>query len=809
MRFSKKAMTQTPGSTGGFSSSLGSGMGAAAGATQGAVQGFTRGVGQAVGRHMKFPFLTIYLIFALLIHIADIMFFNFAFVPGRIMIHAGFAFLTFFFFMVGSSQRPPKLELFVKVAVVFAVNMAVPALLNMLTEIIFPQLQGQQSLLIAFGGVLSVWFLPIWMYYGLFFQEYLEETFFPRLLGIMIIFILLFFAPLYGLYRGGYLETYIDDGAGEEQKSMARAYWQLIQEMWVKAPELKDSLVEGAQTKGQQFWNKTLHPDVDTRVENSQGQDVGVYMENIDLVGGEPYTHHPLILRSVIRAKTFDKDIDMTLVCSAQKTYVETGKKNKVYSGQVDDPYVRVSSMQSRPFVCEFPEHTFDKGGHRVYFNASFDFATSAIIKRYVMDKARFYSMKSQDIDIFENYEISDRNPQSIYTPGPIILGIKTLDPFILLSSNQTERIRLQVQLKKEYGWEGNLQSLQNLYIFVPDGFTMEKDVSNRNKQFSCTHQVEAVEEYTDICQCGLGAICIPDCENYNIYRVNTSGLMVPKEDEEDMKTVKYVLPEDIFIGCWLEADRSTRILGNNPLDMVSFKTYAEYRFTVKEEKYVNMKKLEGVAEPGRQLQAGFCGKSYLTPKSDFGDEMTLEGPMWLPPYMEHYLEQMDVCPTLVTAIIYQNGYETDSSAGCYDGVCGTTGFTEEMYTIVAADLANQLEKDSSDHLTEAEKQEMIATLRSLGFGSLQEQKDDDFIGKLSPLVSGKYIEKELLPNCKNSQYPVECIIGKHTCGTCYAHEVESSCGSRHYYCSESFIPGAISYAYAFEKEWGTDEEKK
>jgi hypothetical protein len=254
-----------------------------------------------------------------------------------------------------------------------------------------------------------------------------------------------------------------------------------------------------------------INPDFQTQVENAQEADVGLTIDKIEGVSQQIFTHNSITLFSSIHGKTLDHIIPVNLSCVA---YANTDKKNPFAKGIVKNNEVEITSIQSRPFICEFPAGTLKKGSYTIEFNAEFPFVTSSYITRYLIDNDRSLALQSQGIDVFKQYGIEDTNPVSIFTPGPIKIGVSTLDPLIALENNKASDVYLRMKIEPNSGWDGELLDINTFTFFLPKGF----EVAREGTDFNCDPSgisVEQVQEYT----CN-GKYCINDVDNFNIITV-------------------------------------------------------------------------------------------------------------------------------------------------------------------------------------------------------------------------------------------------------------------------------------------------
>jgi hypothetical protein len=762
-RFSKKSQTSPLG--GGLGGPLG---GLATGAARTVGNGIGFGAGFAIGKAKWIGALFFYCMFAICIHLIDITAIGFRFGASRIALHVVAFSLTLFWILLFSENKPPIIHLFTELLIVFGIVLILPLGLEIISNLIIGRFTTSWGIIKIVFSIINVWFLPIWLYWALFVQNYMREAILTKLLGAAIIIMLLAVAPLYALYEGGYIRD-VDDNGMEAQLGFAMTGVNLMKRAVTNAPAILAGTYEDATTKGQQLWNQTVNPDFESNVEQTHEQEVGIKIDNIEGLREEPFIHQSLILYSMIRAKTLDKPVPIKMSCFADRDINDDKIDVK---GVVKESSAYVTSIQSIPFVCEFEENTLQDRTYSIQFDATFPFTTSSYIRRYVIDQDRLDSMRQQEIDPFEQYAITDKEPKSIFTPGPVKLGVTTPDPLIVLPSNESKQVYLYIKMENNFGWSGKINNIHYLNFMIPKGFKLSQGKGGPEK-FACTYKV--TEANTDnMCNCNpTDSVCINDCNNYNVYSIDIEDLKVKNKKTKEME-----LPSKIIVGCWMRADPSIRILRQQPIAITSFRAISEYNYTVFRKLSVSMHKMDGLKDTDRK-EIKVCGYNITTPiDGEAWDEITSMRKQDLDAVKETLKGKS--CPAVLFGIAMSYGHSFSYDAQCIgeddEKRCGRTEYTEKMVEALEGSLSGKIKtvKDFND-------------------------KDDFELIKEAETITDTYVDKILKPLLKDDSNKLASLMGKYECGKGFSYGNPKSIEYGYYFCIEAFVPKAVSYAAAFE----------
>jgi hypothetical protein len=462
-----------------------------------------------------------------------------------IFIHMVFAVLTFAFLLNGfNSNRQIGQEHWVFL-VIFVLDIFGLATLKGLNAGIM-------------GGVIPAIFLnriifPIWFFYYL---ALIKDSGFKTGMSIAIV---LFYAGYIGFNYVGAQNVEIQDL--DIEKMEAGGFLKTSVENWGDAMSL--------------WLSRQVEYAITGKVEENQYEPLGVYLENVQSADPKYYADENIIIWGTVKARTLDDPIDITVGCYAKRDDTER------YASKVDPAegaVGKVFSYEEQDFVCEFSdsqnwgedeEQALKVGSNVITTFADFNFETLAYLKTYFIDNERRRAMVREGLDVFDEFEIKDKNPISIYTNGPVEIGMETTTPLISVGSGYPY---LSISIQNRQGWEGEITGLHGLTLFFPPGVNFE-GCTRAFKPGGCEDSCETDE-------------CRETCTS-----LSEGGYTAYSLDLDDPEVKDYLGEFEKFklFRCRFTPDAS--ILGNAPIKTEYFRAKAKYDYTL--EKTVTAKIIE------------------------------------------------------------------------------------------------------------------------------------------------------------------------------------------------------------------------
>ena len=230
-------------------------------------------------------------------------------------------------------------------------------------------------------------------------------------------------------------------------------------------------------------------------VEQNKREPIGVYIENMRQADPTLYADQPIYIWANLKAKTIlEKPINVTSACYASDQYKGT-VKGKV-NGLEKAEFKNLLGEEDIEAECEFDAGRLSKGQHQVNMTALFNFDTFSYQKAYLMDRLRVLDLKRQGVNPLDLYKITDKNPKTVFTQGPVKIGMGLPDmPIGITMSEETVLPTLGVTI--ENLWEGRIKKINRLLLYVPEGMTVQ----------NCDHRIaEAKDLKADEVQQGYTA---------------------------------------------------------------------------------------------------------------------------------------------------------------------------------------------------------------------------------------------------------------------------------------------------------------
>ena len=176
-----------------------------------------------------------------------------------------------------------------------------------------------------------------------------------------------------------------------------------------------------------------------------------------------------------------------TLGCSA---VADNGKDVKVFDTTPAPAQVTLGPYDSWDITCSWKAGTFKLNPPvreaRINMSATFDFLTQAYTKTYWMDKARLQELKQSNQDPLTVYSITDKNPPTIYTNGPLKTGMRISSQPVQGLEKAEQDFTLGVTF--DNNWDGQVVTLRSITVFVPKGMRIVGVVGQNTppKQINC-----------------------------------------------------------------------------------------------------------------------------------------------------------------------------------------------------------------------------------------------------------------------------------------------------------------------------------
>jgi hypothetical protein len=273
---------------------------------------------------------------------------------------------------------------------------------------------------------------------------------------------------------------------------------------------------------------------------------LGVYIDNFKPSEPAFYENTPVMAYATIKAETLEKELKIYVACDT----------DKAVSADIIRPQETFTVLTTDQFDidCIWNKGKLAKGNHNLRMRSEFEFATRAYLKTYVMDTERLREYRRQNIDPLE--KIPDKNPVTVYTSGPIRIGMGISQQPIAVGNAGDPLPSLGLTI--DNGWEGKVLEIIGVFIIIPEGIMLV--------------DIEGVE-ITEVKCNALPPEEQPSCDDtlVNIYAFTPQELSLPYYKNLSTKTFR--IP--------LEVADPQKILGKAPIGVQNFKASVQYRYLI------------------------------------------------------------------------------------------------------------------------------------------------------------------------------------------------------------------------------------
>lgn len=219
------------------------------------------------------------------------------------------------------------------------------------------------------------------------------------------------------------------------------------------------------------IYNNTMGEYYSGRVEQNTEQ-TGVFIESINTMGTY-YEGQPVELFAILKVRSFVDAINLTPTCYAQDLRNESRKiKGKTEPTEI----LNVYRDDYRGIKCTFPqEEAFTAGRYEVVFEVNFNFETWAYITLTFMDREFVQSLRFERVDLQSRYNIRPL-VRTIFTNGPVMIGMNDrmeLPLTLTTNANNTLPIGMTIE-NRELGGRGEIVNVTAFELRLPNEFEIE-----------------------------------------------------------------------------------------------------------------------------------------------------------------------------------------------------------------------------------------------------------------------------------------------------------------------------------------------
>lgn len=212
-------------------------------------------------------------------------------------------------------------------------------------------------------------------------------------------------------------------------------------------------------------------------IDRNAKRTLGVFFDKFGTTSTKYTIPEKIQVFTTIRAETFktDQNVSIDVQCQAKGTDIK---------GEIIPPGPFSFDYKMRQQVdCRIDSAAVGTGTPTIELSATFNFVTSAYQIAYFIDQELSRAYIREDIDPLDAFNITDKNPTTKHTSGPINIGF-TIDP-------QPSPVSATL----EYGptptlsiineWNGDIKSIDEMTIISPPGLSIV-EIDGNDIQSTC-----------------------------------------------------------------------------------------------------------------------------------------------------------------------------------------------------------------------------------------------------------------------------------------------------------------------------------
>lgn len=276
------------------------------------------------------------------------------------------------------------------------------------------------------------------------------------------------------------------------------------------------------------------------QVEKNQFEPLGVFLDKVRAAQPKFYPDEPVTIWSSIKSRTLSDPVVVRFNCfrygkDNSRIGIRDDKIGSVNLNEgklIPDRPFTVFTLEEKDVECTFNKDKFQPGTNPVTISAQYNFVTSAYQEVRFIDRARYQAMIKENLDSLKEFGITDKNPKTIYTNGPVEIKEIIQNPIPVDLESQvlpnlgvtlTNRDKIMDKQGKTVGqWQGKILNIEELAIVVPKGIKIEgagcnpvpfTDYKKEDCLNSCRKTcTETCEEYDKDKQKDVKDRCLTNC---------------------------------------------------------------------------------------------------------------------------------------------------------------------------------------------------------------------------------------------------------------------------------------------------------
>ena len=200
----------------------------------------------------------------------------------------------------------------------------------------------------------------------------------------------------------------------------------------------------------------------------------GVFITSLEFSQSEYLEGDIVEISSKIDIQTPSNSLPFKVNCRAEESMHE----ENIFQGDIlelpEGKTIIGYKDELLPMTCSL---NLPKGTYNAIFKVLYNYDTSSSLKMYFIDKERKDAMRAEGLDPLNEYG-KEKNPQAIYTNGPIKLGIK--QPSLPIGIEYNGELGPLIGFTIENDWGGEISTINSIYLYLPEGLSLNLEYCNQ-----------------------------------------------------------------------------------------------------------------------------------------------------------------------------------------------------------------------------------------------------------------------------------------------------------------------------------------
>ncbi len=305
------------------------------------------------------------------------------------------------------------------------------------------------------------------------------------------------------------------------------------------------------------------------KVDSQAKTKLGITLADLKLTQPSFSTEDSVGVYSLISGEAIDTPLAVKISCTGKDNANSLVTLPKI-SPDTSVTALDLGALESADVDCTFAPKVFTAGKATITVGAEFNTQTLAYLKTYLMDKDRLRENRAAKIDPFQQYGITDRAPVTVYTSGPVNIGMSFGTPPVGIGQNDNE-FSSTLGITITNAWTGTIKKLDKAIIIIPRGFHVSELTGGGTiKPISCLD----LSPLKDWCDDGVATA-------YEIIPITPEGGILAGKA--------------LTLRAQLKAQQGdyAMLLGSSPISTRYFKTAVNYTYVLEKSATATINKLD------------------------------------------------------------------------------------------------------------------------------------------------------------------------------------------------------------------------